>query len=90
MVPIDVPDNQTAIVEMAGAIPASAPDAASPDCLEFQTRLLKATIRQNWAQAQDDALRTNRKIRKLLLAAVFPRNTQGACALNSLMIFRTR
>jgi hypothetical protein len=90
MVPIDVPDSDSTIVEMAGATPASSPDAASTNCLAFQTRLLKATIRQNWAQAQDDALRTNRKIRKLLLAAVFPRNTQGACALDSLMIFRTR
>jgi hypothetical protein len=89
MVPIDMPDPDTTIAEMAGATPASPADATSSECLALQTRLLKATIRQNWMQAQDDALHANRRIRKLLLAAVFPRNTQGACSLNSMMIFRT-
>jgi hypothetical protein len=90
MVPIDVPDSSTTIVEMAGASPPSPPGGDSSNCAALETRLLKATIRQNWMQAQSDALRTQRTIRKLLLVAVFPMDSQGACTLNSMMIFRTK
>lgn len=90
MVPIDVPDASTTITEMAGATISLSQGPNLRSCSAVETPLLKATLRQNWMQAQSDAVKTGRKLRKLLLAADFPMDCQNARAfLSSMMIFRT-
>lgn len=97
MVPIAVPGESTSITEMAQAL-IMLPFAAKVNCAKIQERLLKATIRQNLTQAENDARSSKRRLRTLLLFAVFQGDNQTmACghgdgpvwAFSSMMVFRT-
>lgn len=96
MLPIRVPDKSTLITEMAQAFISLS--ASKVNCAKIQERLLKATIRQNMVQAEDDARSSRRRLRALVLLAVFQGDNQTrVCgegdgtvwAFSSMMVFRT-
>ena len=90
LVPITVPDETTVIAEAATA-EVNMAIRRRANCPAIQRELLGATIRQNWAQAQRDARRSQRKIRKLLVFAVVPEDdaSAGCARATSMMTFRT-
>jgi hypothetical protein len=52
-----------------------------PHCGAVHERLLRAAIRQNELQARDDARNSGRRLRRLLLFAIFPEDAQNlVCA----------
>jgi len=70
-----VPGESTSITELAQALIPLAP-ASKVNCVKTQERLLRATIRQNLIQAEDDARSSRRRLRTLVLFAMFQGDDQ--------------
>jgi hypothetical protein len=49
------------------------------DCSKVEDQMLAVTLRQNWLAAQKDARAARLRLRKLLLVAAAPMNSESAC-----------